>query len=44
MRSLGRLMWFTWWTWMFKMFMRTCPQCGHLFSKHRRRADGSFID
>lgn len=35
---------FTWWTWMFKMFMRTCPQCKHMMGRHQRRADGSFRD
>lgn len=39
-----RLMCLSWWLWMFKMFMRTCPQCGHLFGRHRYRRDGSFID
>ncbi|WP_250853077.1 hypothetical protein [Streptomyces rhizosphaericus] len=27
-----------------KGFRRHCPQCGHLLSRHARRADGSFRD
>lgn len=25
-------------------FMRHCPQCKHLKSRHQYRADGSYID
>jgi hypothetical protein len=39
-----RLFALTWWTWMFKVFVRTCPQCHHLLGRHARRADGSFRD
>lgn len=32
-------------SWLVKRgFWKHCPQCGHLHSRHLRRADGSFID
>jgi hypothetical protein len=34
----------TWWLGMFKMVVKTCPQCHHVLGKHARRADGSFCD
>ena len=29
---------------IFKSFRKTCRQCGHPLSWHKRRVDGSFID
>lgn len=29
---------------MARPFMRTCPVCPHVLSRHQRRADGSFRD
>lgn len=32
-------------SWLAKRgFMRHCPQCKHLDSRHQRRRDGSFMD
>ena len=28
----------------FVAFISTCPACGHVNSKHGKRADGSFLD
>ncbi|WP_268844406.1 hypothetical protein [Streptoalloteichus hindustanus] len=41
---MARVVLVVWWVWIFKLAMRTCPQCSHVMLKHQRRADGSFRD
>ncbi len=32
-------------SWLVKpVFLRNCPQCGHVMRRHERRGDGSFQD
>ncbi|SHE69727.1 hypothetical protein SAMN05444320_101807 [Streptoalloteichus hindustanus] len=42
--KMARVVLVVWWVWIFKLAMRTCPQCSHVMLKHQRRADGSFRD
>lgn len=31
--------------WLIKpVFLKCCPQCGHMMGRHQRRRDGSFQD
>ena len=31
-------------SWNVGLFMKKCPDCNHLLSKHLKRKDGSFAD
>jgi len=31
-------------SWNVGLFLKKCPECGHMLSRHLKRADGSFQD
>jgi ribosomal protein S27AE len=39
-----RLAWWVLSAWNIGLFMKKCPQCGHMMDRHQRRDDGSFKD